>query len=504
MSHRLSSLAGLPARDGHADGRASCARTSPRPRSPTIRPSSRNIRLRVATYEAEASVLLGGGRGETACAQCETPRSRADQPRRLRADPAARLYGSAAASRPSCTGRSRHPSGQRFPSSPISSRTRPSNSASCRTGRRAISISSAPMRKPRSQAGLTRDQIVGVYAFETGGNGTYDSQAGLVPYRERARAPISPAVGYNQLLSTNTVSLLAEDGNRYLLALRQQGEGADRPCEDSDGAQDRGPQTHDRLQPHGPEPLERARPPGQDHAGRHLASTPLCWISISARCCRCRSCTNSVRFARIKGYARAADRRRARTDEPHRRRQRLRHGDDAAGIARARTHCKFLPAAKATSAIRSRAAPAWWPISSPTSKARWRAVRRRKARAIWRRRFKNANASWTRLALISGDLFDQVDHTAPQLRVFDIREGLGQCEPIGAGQEFGDVVGNRGLRRAVLALLAGPETPSKKKETGTFRIWEMCCSRLAPIRLVPFSYFWTCWKVSPSLSPSFS
>jgi hypothetical protein len=73
-------------------------------------------------------------------------------------------------------------------------------------------------------AGLTRDQIVGVYAFETGGNGAYDSQAGLVPYRPGARA-ISPAVGYNQLLSTNTVSLLAKDGNRYLLALQQKVKG---------------------------------------------------------------------------------------------------------------------------------------------------------------------------------------------------------------------------------------------------------------------------------------
>lgn len=78
-------------------------------------------------------------------------------------------------------------------------------------------------------AGLTRDQIVGVYAFETGGNGTYDSQAGLVPYRPGARA-ISPAVGYNQLLSTNTVSLLAEDGNRYLLALRQKAKGLTGPA----------------------------------------------------------------------------------------------------------------------------------------------------------------------------------------------------------------------------------------------------------------------------------
>src|SRR6266481_2601685 len=28
--------------------------------------------------------------------------------------------------------------------------------------------------------------------------------------------------------------------------------------------------------------------------------------------------------------------------------------------------------------------------------------------------------------------------------------------------------------------------------------------RLAPTRLVPFSYFWTCWKVRPKASPSFS
>jgi len=69
-------------------------------------------------------------------------------------------------------------------------------------------------------SGLTRDQIVGVYVFETGGNGNYDSQAGLVPYRPGARA-ISPAVGYNQLLSTNSVSLLAEYGGRLTAILRQ-------------------------------------------------------------------------------------------------------------------------------------------------------------------------------------------------------------------------------------------------------------------------------------------
>ena len=65
-------------------------------------------------------------------------------------------------------------------------------------------------------AGLTEAQVVGIYAFETGGNGAYDTQAGVTRKRPR---PISPALGYNQLLSTNTVSLLAERGNVFLAAL---------------------------------------------------------------------------------------------------------------------------------------------------------------------------------------------------------------------------------------------------------------------------------------------
>jgi hypothetical protein len=71
-----------------------------------------------------------------------------------------------------------------------------------------------------SASGLTRDQVVRIYAFETGGNGTYDAQAGLTPPRPNARA-ISPAVGYNQLLSTNSVGLLAEHGDKFINALRQ-------------------------------------------------------------------------------------------------------------------------------------------------------------------------------------------------------------------------------------------------------------------------------------------
>jgi hypothetical protein len=74
-------------------------------------------------------------------------------------------------------------------------------------------------------ADLTREQIVGVYAFETGGRGAYDTQAGLEPPGPDKHA-ISPALGYNQLLSTNSVSILAEHGGRILAALRQKAKAA--------------------------------------------------------------------------------------------------------------------------------------------------------------------------------------------------------------------------------------------------------------------------------------
>lgn len=69
-------------------------------------------------------------------------------------------------------------------------------------------------------AGLTREQILRVYAFETGGNGTHDLQAGVNPAKPDSR-PISPAVGYNQLLATNSVSLLAHHGEDFVRALSQ-------------------------------------------------------------------------------------------------------------------------------------------------------------------------------------------------------------------------------------------------------------------------------------------
>lgn len=71
-----------------------------------------------------------------------------------------------------------------------------------------------------SAAGLTREQAVRIYGFEAGGNGRYDVQAGLEYPRPDAHA-ISTALGYNQLLATNTVELLAEKGDRFIAVLKQ-------------------------------------------------------------------------------------------------------------------------------------------------------------------------------------------------------------------------------------------------------------------------------------------
>jgi hypothetical protein len=68
-------------------------------------------------------------------------------------------------------------------------------------------------------AGISREQAVRVYSFEAGGNGKHDVQAGLELARPGARA-ITTALGYNQLLTTNTVSIMAENGDRLVKALK--------------------------------------------------------------------------------------------------------------------------------------------------------------------------------------------------------------------------------------------------------------------------------------------
>ena len=65
-------------------------------------------------------------------------------------------------------------------------------------------------------SGLTREQAVRVYSFETGGTGNYDVQSGI---EHGGRRAISTAIGYNQLLTTNSVELMAEQGHEFIKEL---------------------------------------------------------------------------------------------------------------------------------------------------------------------------------------------------------------------------------------------------------------------------------------------
>jgi hypothetical protein len=62
--------------------------------------------------------------------------------------------------------------------------------------------------------GLTKDQVVRIYALETGGQGTYDMQSGFSPITKQGRA-ISSALGYAQLLHANSVGEVVKHGEAF-------------------------------------------------------------------------------------------------------------------------------------------------------------------------------------------------------------------------------------------------------------------------------------------------
>lgn len=68
--------------------------------------------------------------------------------------------------------------------------------------------------------GLSKEQVVRVYALETGGHGTYDMQAGIHPIKKTGRA-ISSALGYAQLLNANSVNELARSGATFIAQLNK-------------------------------------------------------------------------------------------------------------------------------------------------------------------------------------------------------------------------------------------------------------------------------------------
>jgi hypothetical protein len=66
--------------------------------------------------------------------------------------------------------------------------------------------------------GLSKSQVIDVYALETGGRGVYDMQAGIDPETRKGR-PISTALGYAQLLAGNSVNEAARHGASFITRL---------------------------------------------------------------------------------------------------------------------------------------------------------------------------------------------------------------------------------------------------------------------------------------------
>ena len=62
--------------------------------------------------------------------------------------------------------------------------------------------------------GLSKDQVVRIYALETGGQGTYDMQSGISPITKQGK-PISSALGYAQLLHANSTSEFVKYGEMW-------------------------------------------------------------------------------------------------------------------------------------------------------------------------------------------------------------------------------------------------------------------------------------------------
>ena len=79
--------------------------------------------------------------------------------------------------------------------------------------------------KAAKTAGLGKRACVKIYSFEATGNGKHDVQAELEYGRPSERA-ISTALGYNQLLTTNSIGLVASNGDTFLGVLRAKAKGA--------------------------------------------------------------------------------------------------------------------------------------------------------------------------------------------------------------------------------------------------------------------------------------
>lgn len=147
--------------------------------------------------------------------------------------------------------------------------------------------------------GLTADQAVRLYAFETGGLGSYDTQAGLLNAKPQAK-PISAALGYNQLLVTYSIHLLADFGEEFVDALQL------RLQREAGAAQDA---TRRRMSALKRMIVLSRSVPANWNAQEKLGETPQGW-AIQALLLdadigplmQARKMFGSIRFARVRGH----------------------------------------------------------------------------------------------------------------------------------------------------------------------------------------------------------
>ena len=190
-------------------------------------------------------------------------------------------------------------------------------------------------------AGITREQAVRIYGFESGGNGKYDVQAGL-EYPGPGAHAITTALGYNQLLATNSVELLAEKGDAFLRALRTKAAGS--------SGEARTALEHKIAVLKSMVDFSRSVPDDWSQHDR-LANTPK-GLGVHAMnldidvgpLLQAQKLRDLRRVRARQGLWRTLERRRARDDELDRRRQRHRHGDAAGGLARPGPDRELLPA----------------------------------------------------------------------------------------------------------------------------------------------------------------
>jgi hypothetical protein len=93
---------------------------------------------------------------------------------------------------------------------------------------------------------------------------------------------------------------------------------------------------------------------------------------------------------------------------------------------------------------------------------------------------------------------DEPDEPPAELEVLNATEGVSQGHAVATGEEFGYIIWCE--RRSLPFDACARFGESSKKNAGlTRKMREICCNRLAPIRISPVSYFCTVCQLRPSL-----